>query len=119
MRVILSTGMSRLGEVESAVRLLQDAGCRDLVLLHCVTEYPAPVDQVNLRAMLTLRDAFGLPVGYSDHTSGWEVAVAAAALGAVVLEKHLTLDRSASGPDHAASSSPAEFAALRDGGGPA
>jgi len=112
VRVILSTGMSTLGEVERAIRALQDAGCRELVLLHCVTQYPTPIDQVNLRAMATLRSAFGLPVGYSDHTPGIEVAVAAAALGAVVIEKHLTLDPTAPGPDHAASSAPAEFAAL-------
>jgi len=112
VRVILSTGMSTLGEVERAVRTLQDAGCRDLVLLHCVTQYPTPVEQVNLRALATLRQAFGLPVGYSDHTPGNEVAVAAAALGAVIIEKHLTLDPRAPGPDHAASSPPDQFAAL-------
>lgn len=112
VRVLLSTGMSTLGEVELAVRTLQDAGCGELVLLHCVTEYPAPVAQVNLRALATLRDAFGLPVGYSDHTPGWEVAAAAVALGAVVIEKHLTLDPADPGPDHAASSDPEGFAAL-------
>lgn len=112
VRVILSTGMSTLGEVETAVRTLQGEGCRDLVLLHCVTQYPAPVGEVNLRAMETLRQAFGLSVGYSDHTPGIEVATAAAALGATVIEKHLTLDRTAPGPDHAASSPPAEFKAL-------
>ncbi len=112
VRVLLSTGMSDLGEVETAVQTLQSAGCRELVLLHCVTQYPAPVGESNLRAIHTLRHAFGLPVGYSDHTPGIEVTVAAAALGAVVLEKHLTLDRADSGPDHAASCAPDEFAAL-------
>jgi N-acetylneuraminate synthase/N,N'-diacetyllegionaminate synthase len=111
VRVILSTGMAGLGEVETALDVLRRAGCRDVVLLHCVTQYPTPIDQVNLNAMVTLRRAFGVPVGYSDHTPGIEVAVAAAALGAVVIEKHLTLDRNAPGPDHAASSDPAEFAA--------
>ncbi|MFH1143679.1 MAG: N-acetylneuraminate synthase [Candidatus Eisenbacteria bacterium] len=111
-RVILSTGMATLGEVELAVATLREAGCRDLVLLHCVTEYPAPIAQVNLRAMVTLARAFGLPIGYSDHTPGIAVAAAAVALGATVIEKHLTLDRTASGPDHAASSDPAELAAL-------
>jgi len=112
VRVIASTGMATLGEVEQAVRVLRAAGCRDLVLLHCVTAYPAPPEQVNLRAMVTLGRAFGLPVGYSDHAPGIAVAAAAVALGATVIEKHLTLDRSAPGPDHAASSEPAELATL-------
>jgi N-acetylneuraminate synthase/N,N'-diacetyllegionaminate synthase len=107
--VILSTGMSTLGEVEAAVRVIQTAGGRDLTLLHCVTEYPAPYAEVNLRAMLTLKAAFGLPVGYSDHTLGIEIAIAAVAMGAVVIEKHFTLDRFLPGPDHAASLEPAEL----------
>jgi N,N'-diacetyllegionaminate synthase len=107
--LILSTGMSTLGEVEDAVRVLGLAGCRQLTLLHCVTEYPAPYAEVNLQAMHTLRMAFGLPVGYSDHTPGIEIAVAAVALGAVVIEKHFTLDRSLPGPDHAASLEPDEL----------
>lgn len=107
--LILSTGMSTLGEVEDAVRVLGLAGCKQLTLLHCVTEYPAPYDEVNLQAMQTLRMAFGLPVGYSDHTPGIEIAVAAVALGAVVIEKHFTLDRSLPGPDHAASLEPDEL----------
>jgi len=111
-RTILSTGMASLGEVETAIGAYHGAGGRDLALLHCVTEYPAPVEQVNLRAMETLRSAFGLPVGYSDHTPGIAVAVAAAALGATIIEKHLTLDRKAAGPDHAASSDPPEFAGM-------
>lgn len=107
--IILSTGMSTLGEVEEAVNVVQEAGTKELTLLHCVTEYPAPYGEVNLRAMLTLRQAFGLPVGYSDHTPGIEIAIAAVALGAEVIEKHFTLDRSLPGPDHAASLEPAEL----------
>ena len=107
--VILSTGMSTLGEVEEAIQILRMAGTAELTLLHCVTEYPAPFDQVNLRAMQTLRTAFGLPVGYSDHTPGTEIAIAAVSLGAVVIEKHFTLDRSLPGPDHAASLEPSEL----------
>lgn len=107
--LILSTGMSTLGEVEEAVSTVRDAGSTDLTLLHCVTEYPAPYVDVNLRAMQTLKIAFGLPVGYSDHTPGIEIPVAAVALGAEVIEKHFTLDRSLPGPDHRASLEPAEF----------
>ncbi|MFZ0743849.1 MAG: N-acetylneuraminate synthase [Terracidiphilus sp.] len=107
--VILSTGMSTLGEVEEAVQVLRAAGTTQLTLLHCVTEYPAPYDEVNLRAMLTLKSAFDLPVGYSDHTPGIEIAIAAVALGAEVIEKHFTLDRSLPGPDHAASLEPGEL----------
>lgn len=107
--IILSTGMSTLGEVEDAVRVIKDAGNRRTTLLHCVTEYPAPYDQINLRAMLTLKTAFGLPVGYSDHTPGIEIALAAVALGAAVIEKHFTLDRTMEGPDHQASLEPAEL----------
>jgi N,N'-diacetyllegionaminate synthase len=107
--LIVSTGMSTLGEVEEAVQVLQAAGGSHLTLLHCVTEYPAPYAEVNLRAMQTLKSAFGLPVGYSDHTTGIEVAIAAVALGAEVIEKHFTLDRSLPGPDHAASLEPIEL----------
>jgi N,N'-diacetyllegionaminate synthase len=107
--LILSTGMSTLGEVEEAVQVLQAAGATQLTLLHCVTEYPAPYDEVNLRAMQTLKAAFGLPVGYSDHTLGIEIAIAAVALGAEVIEKHFTLDRSLPGPDHSASLEPVEL----------
>jgi len=107
--VILSTGMSTLGEVEEAVRVLQEAGASKLTLLHCITEYPAPYDEVNLRAMQTLKSAFGLPVGYSDHTPGIDIAIAAVALGAEVIEKHFTLDRTLPGPDHAASLEPDEL----------
>jgi N,N'-diacetyllegionaminate synthase len=107
--LILSTGMSTLGEVEEAVHVLQAAGASQLTLLHCVTEYPAPYAEVNLRAMQTLKSASGLPVGYSDHTPGIEIAIAAVALGAEVVEKHFTLDRSLPGPDHAASLEPVEL----------
>ncbi len=110
--LILSTGMSSLAEVADAVRWIREASCAPLTLLHCLTEYPAPVEQVNLRAMDTLRDTFGLAAGYSDHTPGIEISIAAAARGACVIEKHLTLDKSLPGPDHAASLDPAEFAAL-------
>jgi N-acetylneuraminate synthase len=110
--VILSTGMSTLGEVEAAVRAVEEAGNRQLVLLHCVSAYPADPADCNLRAMDTLAAAFGYPVGFSDHTPGTEIAQAAAARGACVLEKHLTLDKALPGPDHQASLDPAEFAAL-------
>jgi N,N'-diacetyllegionaminate synthase len=110
--LILSTGMSTLGEVEEAVTTIREAGNPPLTLLHCVTEYPAPYAEINLRAMETLRVAFGLPVGYSDHTPGIEIPVAAVALGARVIEKHLTLSRTLPGPDHHASLEPAEFAAM-------
>ena len=110
--MIVSTGMSYLGEVEAAVRTIEEVGNRDFVLLHCVSNYPANPADVNLRAMHTLAAAFGVPVGYSDHTLGIEVAIAAVALGACVIEKHFTLDRSLPGPDHRASLEPDELAAL-------
>ena len=112
--LIVSTGMSTLGEVADALTALETAGTpRALVtLLHCTTEYPTPPHDVNLRAMGTLAKSFGLPVGYSDHTQGIAVPVAAVALGAVVIEKHLTLDRSLPGPDHVASLEPGEFARM-------
>ena len=107
--VILSTGMATLGEVEEAVLTLRGEGTSPITLLHCVTEYPAPYGEINLRAMQTLRAAFSLPVGYSDHTKGIEIAIAAVAMGAEVIEKHFTLDRSLPGPDHAASLEPGEL----------
>lgn len=107
--VILSTGMSTLGEVEKAVDVLFENGASDIELMHCTTDYPTKYKDVNLRAMLTLKNAFYLPVGYSDHTEGFEAAVAAVALGATVIEKHITLDRNMPGPDHKASMSPREF----------
>ncbi|MET3120528.1 N,N'-diacetyllegionaminate synthase [Oxalobacteraceae bacterium GrIS 2.11] len=110
--MILSTGMSTLGEVETAVGTIQAVSQAPLTLLHCTTNYPCPMDQVNLSAMLTLRDAFRLPVGYSDHTLGIEVPIAAAALGATVIEKHFTLDTDMAGPDHKASLDPQQLAAM-------
>lgn len=112
--VVMSTGMSTLADIEAALTALTDSGTPTdgITLLHCNTEYPTPFADVNLRAMLTLREAFGLPVGYSDHTVGIEVPVAATALGATVIEKHFTLDKNAAGPDHAASLDPAELAAM-------
>ncbi|HRZ42984.1 MAG TPA: N-acetylneuraminate synthase [Bacteroidales bacterium] len=107
--VILSTGMADLTEVGTAFRILKDSGARSVILLHCTSNYPTPFWEVNLRAMMTLKDHFGVPVGYSDHTMGIEAAVAAVALGAVVVEKHLTLDRTLPGPDHKASLEPGEF----------
>lgn len=135
--IIISTGMSTLGEIETALGVLafgytrsgdtpsltafedayyspagQEALKRNVVLLHCTTEYPAPFQDVNLRAIETMRQAFGLPVGFSDHTEGIAVPVAAAAMGAVVIEKHFTLDRCLPGPDHKASLEPDELRAM-------
>ena len=107
--VILSTGMSTMEEVEAAVDVLRNHGCSEITLLHCTTEYPAPFDDVNLRAMVAMGAKSGLPVGYSDHTMGIEVSLAAVALGATVIEKHFTLDNSMEGPDHRASLEPGEF----------
>lgn len=110
--VILSTGMSTLADVDISVAALKQGGATDITLLHCTTNYPCPPEDVNLKAMLTLRDAFHLPAGYSDHTVGRDVAVSAVALGAVVIEKHFTLDCGMEGPDHAASTPPEDFAEL-------
>jgi len=107
--VIMSTGMSDLNEVEEAVNVLKKGGAGEITLLHCTTEYPAPFESVNLRAMNTLREKVGTEVGYSDHTVGFEVAVAAAVLGASVIEKHFTLNHNMEGPDHKASLEPEEF----------
>jgi len=110
-RVFLSTGMASLDEVEAALNVLEQEGTsRDYItVLHCNTDYPTPMGDVNLLAMLTMRDAFEVEVGYSDHTQGIEVAIAAVALGATVIEKHFTLDRSLPGPDHKASLEPGEL----------
>jgi len=113
--VIMSTGMCNLSEVDEAVRAIRQAGNDQLVLLHCVSNYPAEVADVNLRAMQVMEAAFGVPVGYSDHTLGIEVSLAAVAMGACVIEKHFTLDRTLPGPDHRASLEPAELAALVKG----
>ena len=107
--MILSTGMATLGEVETAINLIRSVSVAPLTLLHCTTNYPCPMEQVNLTAMLTLRDAFKMPVGYSDHTVGIEVPIAAVALGAGVVEKHFTLDKAMEGPDHKASLNPDEL----------
>lgn len=116
-RVILSTGMSFLGEIESALEVLTSAGTSrdDIVILHCNTEYPTPYEDVNLRALLTIRDAFKVQVGYSDHTLGIEVSIAAVALGAKVIEKHITVDKKLPGPDHKSSLEPWEFRELVKG----
>lgn len=112
--LIFSTGMSTLDEVKAAIDVLVVAGTRraDISVLHCTTAYPTPFADVNLRAMVTLRDALGLRVGYSDHTPGIEVPVAAVALGATIIEKHFTLDKAMEGPDQAASLDPTELKAM-------
>ena len=112
--VILSTGMATLDEIGAAIAALEKSGMRRerLTVLHCTTAYPAPVEDVNLRAMAALRDAFDVAVGYSDHTRGTEVAIAAVALGAVMIEKHFTTDRHLPGPDHQASLEPVELAGM-------
>jgi N-acetylneuraminate synthase len=110
--VILSTGMATLGEVETALGALRAAGDPPVALLHCLSAYPAPVAEMNLRAMDTLRERFGCPVGLSDHTLGLPIALAAVARGARILEKHVTLDKTLPGPDHRASLDPDELSAL-------
>lgn len=112
--IILSTGMATLQEIEAALNIVELAGTsREFItVLHCNTEYPTPFSDVNLRAMCSIRSAFGVAVGYSDHTLGIEVPIAAVALGASVIEKHLTLDRNLKGPDHKASLEPNEFTAM-------
>lgn len=110
--VLLSTGMSTLDEITDALGLLDDGGCPEVTILHCNTQYPTPYEDANLTAMIELYDQFGLPVGLSDHTPGWECDVAATVLGAQVIEKHFTLDKSLPGPDQKASLDPAEFAAM-------
>lgn len=112
--VILSTGMADLGEIEDALDVLMQAGTikEKITVLHATTEYPCPIEEVNLRAMQTIRAAFGVKVGYSDHTQGIEVPIAAVAMGACVIEKHFTLDRTMDGPDHKASLEPQELKAM-------
>jgi N,N'-diacetyllegionaminate synthase len=107
--IILSTGMSTLGEVEQAIRVIAGEGNTDIILLHCVTNYPANMEDVNLRAMDTMHHAFGYPVGYSDHTLGIVIPIAAVSRGACVIEKHFTLDKDLPGPDHKASLEPREL----------
>lgn len=110
--IILSTGMSTLQEVDDALAVLRENGAGKITLLHCTTNYPTPMEDVNLKAMLTLREKCGCAVGYSDHTRGIEVPIAAVALGAEVIEKHFTLDRNMEGPDHKASLEPDELEAM-------
>lgn len=112
MPVILSTGMSSLSDIDISLKALQEGGANDITLLHCTTSYPCLYENVNLNAMNTIHEAFKLSVGYSDHTLGNTVAIAAVAMGAKVIEKHFTLDKNMEGPDHKASSDPIEFAAL-------
>jgi N,N'-diacetyllegionaminate synthase len=110
-KIVLSTGMSNLDEINNAIYTLEEQGCaREMItVLHCTSAYPAPLSDVNLRAMKTMRDELNVEVGYSDHTLGIEVAIAAVALGATVIEKHFTLDKSLDGPDHKASLNPQEL----------
>lgn len=112
--VILSTGMATMGEIEAAIAVLEQAGTprSGITVLHCTTEYPTPMAEVNLRAMQSIHAAFGVAAGYSDHTSGIEVAIAAVAMGASVIEKHFTQDRNLPGPDHKASLEPEELKAM-------
>ncbi len=112
--IILSTGMATLGDIEAAIDALECAGTdrKRITVLHCTTEYPTPMDEVNLKAMVNIGNAFGVKVGYSDHTPGIEVAIAAVSLGATVIEKHFTLDRNLPGPDHSASLEPSELKAM-------
>ena len=114
-KVILSTGMSNMNEVKAAVDVLKENGAADIILLHCNTQYPTPVSDVNLLAMVKMHEELGLPVGYSDHTLGIEVPIAAAALGAAVIEKHFTLNKNMEGPDHKASLEPQELKRMVEG----
>jgi len=112
--IIISTGMSYLGEIESAIKILEEEGIlkSQISVLHCTTDYPASFEDVNLRAMTSIKKAFKINVGYSDHTIGIEVPIAAVALGANIIEKHLTLDKNMIGPDHKASIEPKEFSKM-------
>lgn len=114
--VVMSTGMSTLGDIEAALNVLYKGGLsvNDITLLHCNTEYPTPFSDVNLKAMLTLKECFGTKIGYSDHTKGIEVPIAAVSLGADIIEKHFTLDRTLPGPDHVASLEPSEMKQMID-----
>lgn len=114
-RVILSTGMSSMEEVKTAVDILKNNGTGNITLLHCNTQYPTPMQDVNLLAMVKMHERFNLPVGYSDHTQGIEIPIAATALGATVIEKHFTLDKNMEGPDHKASIEPHELKQMVEG----
>jgi sialic acid synthase SpsE len=113
--LLISTGMATLGEVEDAVRAAEEAGAPGVGLMQCTSVYPAPAERANLRAMATMREAFGVPVGLSDHTEGLSVPIAAAALGAAFIEKHVTLDRTMRGPDHAFALEPDPMRAMVEG----
>ncbi len=115
-QLIISTGMSDTTEIQDAINALKEAGAvpANITILHCNTEYPTPMQDVNLKAMLNIADTFGCAIGYSDHTLGIEVPIAAVALGATIIEKHFTLDRNMEGPDHKASLEPAELKAMVD-----
>lgn len=110
--VILSTGMSTMEDIRSAVNILKENDSGDITILHCTTEYPTPYGDVNLSSMSTIKKEFNVPVGYSDHTRGIEISIAAVAVGATVIEKHFTLDRNMEGPDHKASLEPDELKAM-------
>ncbi|WP_253197229.1 N-acetylneuraminate synthase [Clostridium algidicarnis] len=112
--MIVSTGMANLGEVELAIEAINKTGNDKIILLHCTSNYPTEYEDVNLNAMITLKNAFNLPIGYSDHTKGIEVPIAAVAMGAKVIEKHFTLDKEMDGPDHRASLNPKEFKQMVD-----
>jgi len=113
-KIILSTGMSKMNEIGAAIEILEKAGTSraNITILHCTSEYPAPINEVNLRVMRSIREEFDMEVGYSDHTVGIEVAIAAAAMGASVVEKHFTIDRNLPGPDHQASLEPHELKSM-------
>lgn len=113
-QIILSTGMSTISDIEAALEVLRQNGATDIIVLHCNTEYPTPMEDVNLLAMNTIQNTFKVRVGYSDHTAGIEVPIAAVALGAEVIEKHFTLDKTMEGPDHKASLEPKELKAMVD-----
>lgn len=110
--IILSTGMSTMKDIENAIMALKENGSGAITVLHCTTEYPAPFNEVNLNAMNTIKKEFNVPIGYSDHTKGIEIPIAAVAMGATVIEKHFTLDRNMEGPDHKASLEPNELKAM-------
>lgn len=112
--IIMSTGMCTMEEIEAAIKVIKDNGAGEITLLHCTTEYPVPYNEVNLNAMLTIKERFQVDVGYSDHTKGIEVPIAAVAMGATVIEKHFTLDRNMEGPDHKASLEPDELKEMVD-----
>lgn len=114
MPLIISTGMCNLSDVATAFDVLTEAGAKDITILHCTTNYPCPMNEVNLRAMQTMKDAFKCKVGYSDHTIGTEIPIAAVAMGAEIIEKHFTLDRNMEGPDHKASLEPQELKYMVD-----